>query len=991
MQLLKILIYLIILAVPVAGWGSELVYVLDVRIDPAAGRLFGTANIYGRHVNETRLSVRNLSNIRVNGKRTAAAADDTILVKVEKNRPTVVQYEAVFDGPSAGMPDGIIDKENVFLMGGWYPAPQGMTQYTLSVTLPRDFTAVSEAERIEVAHSDNLSTHLFHFDYPLDGLHLAASSNYRVKKDRYNDIVIESYFFREDAALADTYIEHAKQYLELYESLLTPYPYKRFAIVENILPTGYALPTFTLLGREVVRLPFIVKTSLAHEILHQWFGNYVYIDHAHGNWAEGLTSYLSDYFLEEKQGRGRNYRKQILVNFGAYVNDGNAMPVSSFQYRRSKAQGAIGYGRVAMFFHGLRKRFGDDAFFSALKDFIHSNRLQAAAWHDIQISFETVSDENLQAHFDALLNRPDIPALTIAQSTLEILDGSPVLKFTLQQKKGPFILDIPVQVHTETCVQTLSVHMDSKEQDFMLKLDSLPTRVILDQEVDLMRHLSAAETPPVLAGIMGREKAIVVVSSEQQPVYGPLVKSLGLREISMSSSDDLTFPMLKENSLVICGFDNPLAQTLLGGQALPDTGFSLKVFKHPYNEAERILLVHARNVQESLAVQRKLRHYGKYSQLDFDLGKVVNKNTAEVENGLTLLERPATLALRPGQDPSLGQILDTLRPHRVILVGQKHDRYAHHMNQLEIIRHLFASGADVAVGMEMFHQPFQPVVDDYLAGKIDERQFLKKSRYYQEWGYDYGLYKPIVDFLKKNNIPLLALNLPGNINKQVARQGLKSLNADQKAWLPAELDFTNTAYRDELKAVYDLHGDQIGIDEFDYFLQAQILWDESMADKAFQFLETHPNHKLVILAGNGHIRYGHGIPQRLFHRSGEPYVIIVQDEGLQKDIADHVLLTTMVNGTPSPKIGVMVEEKDGALAIAGISKNSPAEKAGLEKGDLIQAFDGHPIAGLADLKLALYYCRQDQTATLQVLRGDQVLEKEITLFAFSAFSMHGKK
>lgn len=302
MQLLKILIYLIILTVPVAGWGSELVYVLDVRIDPSAERLFGSANIYGRLVNETRLSVRNLSNIRVNGKRTAAAADDTILVKVEKNRPTVVQYEAVFDGPSAGMPDGIIDKENVFLMGGWYPVPQGMTQYTLSVTLPRDFTAVSEAERIEVAHSDNLSTHLFHFDYPLDGLHLAASSNYRVKKDRYNDIVIESYFFREDAALADTYIEHAKQYLELYETLLTPYPYKRFAIVENILPTGYALPTFTLLGREVVRLPFIVKTSLAHEILHQWFGNYVYIDHAHGNWAEGLTSYLSDYFLEENRG-----------------------------------------------------------------------------------------------------------------------------------------------------------------------------------------------------------------------------------------------------------------------------------------------------------------------------------------------------------------------------------------------------------------------------------------------------------------------------------------------------------------------------------------------------------------------------------------------------------------------------------------------------------------------------------------------------------------
>ena len=120
------------------------------------------------------------------------------------------------------------------------------------------------------------------------------------------------------------------------------------------------------------------------------------------------------------------------------------------------------------------------------------------------------------------------------------------------------------------------------------------------------------------------------------------------------------------------------------------------------------------------------------------------------------------------------------------------------------------------------------------------------------------------------------------------------------------------------------------------FFQAQILWDESMADKAAHFLEPTPA-TLVILAGNGHVRYGHGIPQRLFRRSGEPYTIIVQDEGLQEGIADHVLLTTDVKGNPAPKLGVMVEEKDGALAIAGISKEGPAEKAGLEKGDIIRA------------------------------------------------------
>ena len=89
------------------------------------------------------------------------------------------------------------------------------------------------------------------------------------------------------ADLVKNYIEHAKRYLKLYERLINKYPYKRFSIVENFLPTGYSMPTYTLLGQEVVRLPFIPETSLGHEILHQWFGNSVYIDYREGELGGG--------------------------------------------------------------------------------------------------------------------------------------------------------------------------------------------------------------------------------------------------------------------------------------------------------------------------------------------------------------------------------------------------------------------------------------------------------------------------------------------------------------------------------------------------------------------------------------------------------------------------------------------------------------------------------------------------------------------------------
>ena len=58
------------------------------------------------------------------------------------------------------------------------------------------------------------------------------------------------------------------------------------------------MPSFTLLGAKVIRLPFIVSSSYPHEILHNWWGNGVFVDVQQGNWCEGLTAYLADHLLQ---------------------------------------------------------------------------------------------------------------------------------------------------------------------------------------------------------------------------------------------------------------------------------------------------------------------------------------------------------------------------------------------------------------------------------------------------------------------------------------------------------------------------------------------------------------------------------------------------------------------------------------------------------------------------------------------------------------------
>ena len=107
--------------------------------------------------------------------------------------------------------------------------------------------------------------------------------------------------------------------------------------------------------------------------------------------------------------------------------------------------------------------------------------------------------------------------------------------------------------------------------------------------------------------------------------------------------------------------------------------------------------------------------------------------------------------------------------------------------------------------MEMFQQPYQQALDDYVSGKINESAFLTQSRYFKKWGYDYNLYKPIIDYAVKHKIPLLALNIEADITHHVAKKGLYTLDDEQQTQIPETMNFDNSLYREELMSVFQMH------------------------------------------------------------------------------------------------------------------------------------------------------------------------------------------
>ncbi|WP_353570707.1 ChaN family lipoprotein [Candidatus Albibeggiatoa sp. nov. BB20] len=948
---------------------SPLHYALDVQIE--GQKLTGKATLSTTEIIELQLNLSNLSQVTSNQKNISKPIFTTTL---SAQQPLVIQFELNPDQTR-----NIINSSHAFLTQNWYPQPQQLATYQLTARLPQGFIANSEAETIEQQSQPEHEYFKFNFAHPVDHLNLMASKDYVIKQRQFNNIQLQTYFFKQDANLADTYLDYAQQYIEIYEKLLTPYPYKRFAIVENILPTGYAMPTYTLLGQTVIKLPFIVKTSLGHEILHSWFGNMVYADFEQGNWLEGLTTYLADHYYKKKSGEDVEYRKNILLQYQAYVNSENSLAINEFRVRNNKTQSNVGYGKTMMLFHQLQQLVGEELFLQIFRDLLQNYAHQKISWQHIQIAFETATQQDLAAFFEQWITRKDIPDFLIKNARFAVVQGQQQFSFSIeQQTEQPYQLRLPIVVEDMKGKHKQWIEVTEKQQDLTLMLTSPPLNVTIDPDYDLMRTLSETEKTPVLSNILAKGSILVSIKPEQKELYQPLIKGLGIANVEYVEPEDVTFVELQKNTVLIVGADNLALSMLRQPMEKPTEDLVLQVYKNPYNLQQNILWLYSSSVDVSRNVAHRIAHYGQYSQLSFNQARNTQKNIAETANGIRIYQAAPSYVQQPKNPQTLEQLLPEIASKSIIYVGEQHDQFAHHLNQLAVIQYLHEKGNSVAIGMEMFQRPYQQALDEYIGEMSTEKDFLRDSAYFSKWRFDYNLYKPIIDYARQNGIPVIALNIEGDVTRSTARKGIHNLTENLLYEVPEYLDFTNLRYQQDLYDIFGFHATNQGHQQFEHFLQAQTLWDDTMANSVDEFLQHNPDMKMVVLAGNGHLRYGYGIPKRVFAHNELDYVTILQDEMLETDIADYVLMTVEVEGEKAPKLGVMIEEIENQLKIINVSENTPAHRAELKSGDIIMRLQDTDIATVSDLKYALFYIKLDATVQLQILRDGKPLDKTLS-------------
>ena len=565
-----------------------------------------------------------------------------------------IEYEGIFDDPVPESPvntdnpgygvTGVISEKGCFLQtgSGWYPEmPQGQATYRIEVEAPEGVLVVTLGKCLgHVTHNGRtLST--YESKHPVEGLPLSAA-RYVVQEKAKGHVKAVTYFFPGTAHLAEAYLDATIKYITLYEKLFGPYPFERFAVVENFFPTGYGFPSYTLLGSRVIRLPFIIATSLGHEIAHCWWGNGVYVDYENGNWSEALTTYVAVYLYKERVSpqEARNYRLQILRKFATLVTPEKDFPLREFKSRYDPASQAIGYGKGAMLFHMLRRELGDDVFWGALRDIFRDRFFQKTSWKDFQRAFEGRCHCSLQQFFEQWVYQKGAPLLSLERIQSSRLDNTWRVSGFLVQARPLYALQLNLSLESGGQGVTKRIGVSGKKTPFQIVTDAPPARLIVDPDFDSFRRLYPQEIPPSINAIKASSSVLIVIAKQFWPgaeeAAQTLALSLGLRRFQIVPEDQLKESAVRENDLVILGV--PEKAELLYGLppqvSIEKSGFALKgkafshpsavffgVFSHPKGGGRvmALFLPHASAYAEQVA--RKVTHYGKYSYLVFSQGR----------------------------------------------------------------------------------------------------------------------------------------------------------------------------------------------------------------------------------------------------------------------------------------------------------------------------------------------------------------------------------
>ncbi|ENM5737588.1 ChaN family lipoprotein [Vibrio mimicus] len=233
------------------------------------------------------------------------------------------------------------------------------------------------------------------------------------------------------------------------------------------------------------------------------------------------------------------------------------------------------------------------------------------------------------------------------------------------------------------------------------------------------------------------------------------------------------------------------------------------------------------------------------------------------------------LATPKGERISIQNLPADIENADVILIGEWHTHAGIHRFQTDLLKQMVENGHPMALSMEQFARDAQPVLDEYLAGEIGEQYLIQKANAWPNYESDY---RPLVEFAKGQQLPIIAANAPKPIVRCIGRVGIdyiERLTPDQRQWIAAEINTQDSPYKSNFMA--SMHHGNPAQNENQF--AAQVTWDETMAESIVHYLRTNPERKVLHIAGMFHTQQGLGTAASILRRSPNLKVVIITPVG----------------------------------------------------------------------------------------------------------------
>ena len=410
---------------------------------------------------------------------------------------------------------------------------------------------------------------------------------------------------------------------------------------------------------------------------------------------------------------------------------------------------------VGFIFHMIKLNIGESKFQTGLNKMADLKDMPSLTWLQILRCFDGIDADSF---YDAYFSKNPLIKLTVKNAEYISEKGNYYITFTQLRKYGDKVVNIPyaLEYGNKKEYGRLQSSID-REETFKVPVNTGAVKLILDPNYHVIRELTDSEKSPVIADILHKENVLYIDNQHNNAV------SAVFKNPRYVKDDEVKFSDLENSDVIIGSYDNKIAKFFADKRVSSADNSEYFIFKNPMNKDKYILI--ANNIQTGSI--HLLENYAFNQELIFKNDKLVSKASMSSDMGINILEHKKDVIVDVKKLDTFQDMMKKASAYKVIFAGESHNEYSHHANQLAVIEYLNNSKKKTTIAMEMVQYEYLNVVNDFVKGRITEKEMLDGIDYYNNWSFDYSLYAPIFRYARDNNIDIIPLNIERDITSKV--------------------------------------------------------------------------------------------------------------------------------------------------------------------------------------------------------------------------------